>query len=70
MKTDLDLNIDPHDNHYNLQEQVNFGYSMKNIPVCSKEQFIKSLINKTEIFIKIFDGEHSSFLIQAWINHL
>ena len=33
-------------------EQFNFGYSAKNIPICSEKQYIKALINKTEKFVK------------------
>ena len=33
-------------------ESTNLGYSAKNIPVCSKNMYLKELINKSEHFIK------------------
>ena len=51
---DLDLDLDLNKSTYTNQpfEQFNFGYSTKNIPICSEKQYIKALINKTEIFVK------------------
>ena len=42
-------------------EQFNFGYSAKNIPICSEKQYIKALINKTKLknSLRTFVGEHS-----------
>ena len=48
MITDLDLSLNPDQ----PLEQINFGYSTKNIPTCSEKQYIKSLINRTEQFVK------------------
>ena len=47
---DLDLNKGTYTNQ--PFEQFNFGYSAKNIPICSEKQYIKALINKTEKFVK------------------
>ena len=33
-------------------EKVNFGYSLKNIPIPRKEAYMKSLIDKTHKFLK------------------
>ena len=33
-------------------EKINFEYSLKNIPIPSKQNYIKSFINKTEHFLK------------------
>ena len=51
---DLDLDLDLNKSTYTNQpfEQFNFGYSTKNIPICSEKQYIKALINKTEKFVK------------------
>ena len=50
----LDLDLDLNKGTYTNQpfEQFNFGYSAKNIPICSEKQYIKALINKTEKFVK------------------
>ena len=50
MITDLDLNLSR--NPDQPLEQINLGYSTKNIPTCSEKQYIKSLINRTEQFVK------------------
>ena len=51
---DLDLDVDLSKGTYTNQsiEQFNFGYSAKNIPICSEKQYIKALLNKTEKFVK------------------
>ena len=51
---DLDLDLDLNKGTYTNQpfEQFNFGYSAKNIPICSEKQYIKAPINKTEQFVK------------------
>ena len=41
---DLDLDLD--------EAKVTFGYSTKNIPIPSRDQYTKALINKTETFVK------------------
>ena len=33
-------------------ERINFGYSLKNIPIPSKKQYLKALIDKTDKFIR------------------
>ena len=51
---DLDPDLDLNKGTYTNQPfgQFNFGYSVKNIPLCSEKQYIKALINKTENFVQ------------------
>ena len=50
MITDLDLNLSRTPDQ--PLEQINLGYSTKNILTFSEKQYIKSLINRTEQFVK------------------
>ena len=53
MENVLDVDVDLDLNKGELPfEQFNFGYSAKNIPICSEKQYIKALINNTEKFVK------------------
>ena len=60
MITDLDLSLSR--NPDQPLEQINLGYSTKNIPTCSEKQYIKSLINRTEQFVKNVRWKAFSFL--------
>ena len=33
-------------------EKINFGYSLKNIPIPKKDPYMKSMIDKTHKFLK------------------
>ena len=46
MIRDLDINLSRN------PEEINLSYSPKNIPTSSGKQYIKSLINKLEKFVK------------------
>ena len=39
-------------------EQINLGYSLKNIPIPSSKQYIKCLIEKVDSFINEFVGKY------------
>ena len=52
MKTNLDLDLARDSCPDRPPEQINFGYSTKNIPICSEKQYLKTFIDKTEKFVK------------------
>ena len=52
-----------------MMESTNLGYSVKNIPLSNKDVYLKSLIQKTEHFIRRLRWKVFHFLKQDDNNH-
>ena len=52
-----------------IMQQVKFDYSMKNIPIPSKQEFMIKMIHSVEYFVKNLRRKAHFFLNPAEINH-